>query len=223
MIRPPEIVLNGIEVISRSIFRSLACALLFCVVPQSLWAQDVADCTESLDNAQTAYFNGEFDRVITLIQPCLDSENYTIVQGVQAFSLLGRTQFVLGETADATTAIEGLYKLDPTYEPAPQLPPDFRSFMLSVKESMIAEGSFPTLEPEVEEIETPEPPVVTEVIPEEEEVTKEKQPRKRRALLFGGGAALAVAAGAAILLSGGGSGGDPPPTSTDWPLPPAHP
>ena len=207
-----------------SFLSSLIGLLLFvCFIPGITIAQDAPDCATSLDNAQSAYFNGEFDRVITLIQPCLDSESYTQSQGIRAYSLLGRTQFVLGASDAATDAIRGLYQLDPAYEPDPQLPPDFSAFMLNVKQTMIADGSFPAPEPEV--IETPDPPevAVTDILPEQEVVKEEKPQKRRRALLFGGGAAIAVAAGAAILLSGNSGGGDPPPTSTEWPLPPAHP
>lgn len=194
------------------------CFLFF--APLTVLAQDTNDCSTSLVDAETAYFNGDFESTIALLQPCIESGDYTQNQGVTAYALLGRTQFVLGENDAATTAIQGLYRLDAKYEPDPLLPPNFSAFILQVKQQMIANGIFPV---EVPEVITP-PPVVAEATPTEESNQDKAAPRKRKALLFGGGAALAVAAGAAILLSGnsGGGGGENPPPS-DWPLPPARP
>ena len=196
----------------------LALALL---MPATVWAQNTPDCAEALSNAETAYFNGEFDQTIALLQPCVGSDRFSLAQGIRAYSLLGRTQFVLGETEAADETIRGLFQLDPTYEPDPTMPPNFTAFIADIKHEMIADGSFPSQEPEVEVIEEdpdPLPPVVAEELPP---VQNEKKQRSRKVLLFGGGAALAVAAGA-ILLSGG-SGGNTPPVGGEWPFPPAHP
>lgn len=206
------------------LFSSLLGVLL--LLPATSWAQGTNDCQQALSDAESAYFNGEFDQTIALLQPCVGSEDYTLSQGVRAYSLLGRTQFVLGESDAAGEAIRGLYTLSPEYEPEATLPPNFTAFILSIKDDMIADGSFPSDEPEPEVIVDPEDPeptppvVVAEDVPTTEQ--DEKKQRSRRVLLFGGGAALAVAAGA-ILLSGGSGGGDEPPVGSDWPFPPAHP
>ncbi len=203
----------------RTFFACFLTAFVLLLTPLSVMAQDVIDCSTSLVDAETAYFNGDFDSTIALLQPCLESGEYTQNQGVRAHALLGRTQFVLGENDAATTAIQGLYRLDARYEPDPQLPPNFSAFILEVKQQMIADGIFPV---EVPEVITP-PPVVAEAIPTEETRQEKAAPRNRKALLFGGGAALAVAAGAAILLSGNSGGGGENPPPSDWPLPPARP
>ncbi len=186
-------------------------------------AQDTSDCASAIPNAETAYFNGDFDLTIALLQPCLNSENYTQAQGTRGYSLLGRTQFVLGDSEAARNAVEGLFLHFPEYEPDPQLPPNYTAFVLEVKQQMIAVGSFPTVEEE-SEVAEPETTEITDATPELEEISTEKAPRKRKALFWGGGAALAVAAGAAVLLSGsGGNGGGSEPPPSDWPFPPTHP
>ena len=184
-------------------------------------AQETTDCETALTQAESSYFNGNFDRTISLIEPCLASESYTTSQGVRAYSLLGRTHYVLGELEEATEAIQGLYLVDATYSPDPQLPPDFAEFMDGVKEDMIADGTFPQPETPEETPEEVEPaPVITDNTDDQPDEAA-KPARKRRALWLGGGAALAVAAGAAILLGGGSNGGTD--TPSEWPLPPAHP
>lgn len=187
-------------------------------------AQDATDCATAITGAETAYFNGDFDLTIALLQPCLNSENYTQAQGTRGYSLLGRTQFVLGDTEAARSAVEGLYQHFPEYEPDPQLPPNYTAFVLEVKQQMIAVGSFPSAEEEAV-LEEPASTEITEVVPDPvEEIETNRAPRKRKALLWGGGAALAVAAGAAVLLSGsGGNGGGTEPPPADWPFPPTHP
>ncbi len=192
------------------------------LLPGVIQAQDTRDCANALSEAETAYFSGNFDLTISLLTPCLDSDNYTPAQGIRAYTLFGRTQFILGETEAATSAIEGLYALDPAYEPGPELPPNFSTFILETKQKMIAENRFPEQEEEqVIEEPAPEQPEVTIAVPEKKSADEASQ-RKRKVLLFGGGAVLAVAGAAAILLSGG-SGGDDPVTPSEWPLPPAHP
>ncbi len=185
-------------------------------------AQDAIDCTSAIINAERAYFNGDFDLTLALLQPCLNAENYTQEQGTKAYSLLGITQYVLGDTEAARNAVEGLYQHFPEYEPDPQLPPNYKGFILDIKQQMIAAGSFPSIEddPVLEEPDTTD--IADAAVDPVQDIEREKQPRKRKALLWGGGAALAVAASAAVLLSGSGSGGTEPPTS-DWPFPPTHP
>ncbi len=197
---------------------SLALNLLFLfVLPVVVVAQQAPeDCEAALTNAENAYFSGDFENTISLLQPCITSDGFSGDQGIRAYALLGRTHFVLGDTQAARSAIEGLYVLDPAYAPDPQLPPNFSAFILEVKQQMIAAGQFPSIEPE-EITPDPLPPVAVADDAEEDKAA----PKRRKALLFGGGAALAVVAGAAILLSGGGGGGDEP--ADGWPLPPPHP
>lgn len=193
---------------------SFALALLLLPAAQVI-AQQAPDCTTALADAESAYFSGDFENTIALLQPCIDAEAITGDQGIRAYALLGRTHFVLGNNDNAREAIEGLYVLDPGYTPDPQLPPNFSAFILEVKQQMIAAGQFPDTNT-VEELPTPAPPEI-EVAENEED---KAAPRRRKALLFGGGAALAVVTGAAILLSRGGGEN---PAETGWPLPPPHP
>ncbi|MEM8487269.1 MAG: hypothetical protein AAF564_17080 [Bacteroidota bacterium] len=199
-------------------FKKHAITLVFAlaVLPIGrVFAQDAPDCTTALADAESAYFSGDFENTIALLQPCITADAFAGHQGIRAYALLGRTHFVLGNDDNARTAIEGLYVLNPTYTPDPQLPPNFSAFILEVKQQMIASGQFPETESEVV-LPTPEPPAV-EIAENDED---QAAPRRRKALLFGGGAALVVVAGAAILLSGGGGEN---PTDTGWPLPPPHP
>ena len=116
---------------------------VFLCTTASVRAQNAVDCQNALPEAERSYFNGDFERTISLLEPCLDAESYTESQAIRAYVLLGRIQFVLGETAAARNAVEGLYTLTPEYEPDAQLPPDYTAFILDVKNEMIAAGAFP--------------------------------------------------------------------------------
>lgn len=183
-------------------------------------AQDTeADCSSALTEAETAYFNGAFDQTLTLLQPCIDDASYSSDQAQRAFTLLGRTHFVLGNTDDARSAIESLYLLNPRYTPPSQLPPNFVSFISSVRNDMVREGKFredePVVTPPVAEIEEPEI--------QDETQAAQKQKRRKRLALFGGGAAIAVAGVTTAILLGGNTSNPTNPPSSDWPLPPGRP
>lgn len=196
-------------------------AVLLLGAQKPAYAQADADCVEDLQVAQSAYFNGEFDRVIELLQPCIEGNAFENEEAQSAYTLFGRTQFVLGETDAAETAIQQLFLVNPEYSPDPQFPPNFISFIDDVKQGMIAEGSFPSDEPETEEPEIlVDTPPITDVEPVED--IQEERKKRKNLLLIGGGAAIAVAGVTAAILSGGGSGGDPP-TTSGWPLPPGRP
>ena len=187
--------------------------------PRTLVAQSEQDCSESLSVAESSFFNGEFDRTIELLQECIDQNAYDAQEGQRVYALLGRTQFVLGESDAAQNAIEQLFFLNPLYEPDPQFPPNFTTFIDDVKQTMLAEGTFPQAEPEISD---PLPVDSTVVVADLEP----PQPRKKRGnklLLFGGGAALAAAGVTVAILAGGGNSPDPPPPAGGFPLPPGRP
>lgn len=198
---------------------TLAAFLALTGTSQSLLAQPAERCDEALDVAETAYFNGEFDRTIELLAPCIERNAFEPGAAHRAFTLFGRTQFVLGDLDAAREAIERLFTLDPAYEPDPQFPPNYIAFIKGIKQDMLAAGAFDDDEPALEETETaPDLPPVAET---EDPESNADGARRRRLLLFGGGAAVAVAGLTAVLLSGGSSDDTPPPAG--WPLPPGRP
>lgn len=190
--------------------------LLFLAGTSTVHAQDTAaDCSSALTEAETAYFNGAFDQTLALLQPCIEQQSYSSDQAQRAFTLLGRTHFVLGNTDDARSAIESLYLLNPQYTPPSQLPPNFVSFLSSVRNDMVREGKFRD-----ETVITPTPIAQVEEPPVQNDAQRQK--RRKRIALFGGGAALAVAGVTTAILLGGSSNPTNPPSS-EWPLPPGRP
>lgn len=189
--------------------------VVFLLSPQITLAQDTtANCVASLSNAEKAYFEGNFEQTIQLLTPCINSTEYTEEQNIQAFSLLGRTHFVFGNTDAARQSIEGLFTVAPEYTPPSQLPPNFVAFIEDVKQDMIAAGTLPSDEPIT--------PIAEETQSDTTQTAILNAPRRkknRKFLLLGGGAAVAIA-GAAILLGGGSSSGGETPTG--FPLPPGR-
>ena len=201
----------------RFAFFAFVLSLVAPLAAQPALAQTADECVENLGVAESAYFNGAFDQAISLLQPCIDADAFGPNDAQRAYTLLGRTRFVLGESDAAETAITELFLLNPLYEPDSQFPPNFIAFIDEVKQGMIASGTFPSEDPQIEEPAiTPEEPLITDNDPEIQPVKK----NRKNLLLFGGGA-IAVAGVTAAILAGGGSK-DPPATS-GWPLPPGRP
>lgn len=200
-------------------YRLLMLLVLFSVATSTAQAQDTeADCSSALAEAETAYFNGAFDQTLTLLQPCIEGDSYSSDQAQQAFTLLGRTHFILGNTEEARSAIESLYLLNPRYTPPSQLPPNFVSFISSVRNDMVREGKFREDEPVTPPVAQLEEP---EMLDEADAIQKQK--RRKRLALFGGGAAIAVAGVTTAILLGGNSPNSTNPPTSDWPLPPGRP
>ena len=208
-----------------NVFRSalLSAALLFSssAFTNALRAQDASSCPDNLAVAENAYFNGDFERVIELLQPCVDESAFDASDAQRAIILLGRTHFVLGNEEAAHATIESLFALNPAYVPDPQIPPNFAAFISEVKQELLASGDDIT-DPTEEQIVDPTSPIDTDPIAMEEEEPQAREGRKKKnLLLFGGGAAIAVAGITAALLVGGPT--DNPPPDTGFPFPPGRP
>ena len=209
-------------IVFRTALLSTVLLLCFSVTTNAVRAQDTSSCPDNLAGAENAYFNGDFEQVIEILQPCVDANAFDQSDAQRAIILLGRTHFVLGNEQEAHATIESLFALNPAYVPDPQIPPNFAAFIGEVKEELMAAGE-EAPDPEIEQIEDPVSPIDTDPIAmnEEEEAQPRARKKRKNLLLFGGGAAIAVAGVTAALLTGGSS--DNPPPDTGLPFPPGRP
>lgn len=196
--------------------RAFALTSFLLLTPLVAFGQDTAYCQRQRTAAESAYYNGDFERAIQLFTPCIEAGAYTGENAATPYTLAARSHYVLGATDEARALIVSLFQQWPTYAPDRRLPPPFRTFIAEVKAEMLADGR---LTPPVAPIDHTEDPLIA---PPDTltMVTPQPEPRsRRRGLLFGGGAAVAAAGVAtAVLLSGGGD--EPPPVDSAFPLPP---
>jgi hypothetical protein len=189
------------------LLRALVFSGFLLSIPLTAFGQDTAYCQRQRAAAESAYYNGEFERAIQLFTPCIEAGAYTGEDAATPYTLAARSHYVLGATDEARALIVALFQYLPTYTPDRRLPPPFRAFIDEVKTEMLADGR---LTPPVAPIDQTEDPLIT---PPDTLTMATEQPAarsRRRGLLFGGGAVVAAAGVAtAVLLSGGGD--EPPP------------
>ncbi|MDZ4699093.1 MAG: hypothetical protein SH809_05245 [Rhodothermales bacterium] len=196
--------------------RALALASILMMSPLVAFGQDTAYCQRQRNAAESAYYNGDFERAIQLFTPCIEAGAYTGANAASPYTLAARSHYVLGATDEARALIVALFEHAPSYTPDRRLPPPFRAFIDEVKAGMLADGRLtPPAAPIVQTENPPIAPPDTLTM-----ATPEPGPRssRRRGLLFGGGAAVAAAGVAtAVLLSGGGD--EPPLEEPDFATP----
>ncbi len=91
-----------------------------------------------LAQARKQYLSQEYERVIRLLGPLVQSPLATISEKVEAYELLGLSYLILGETKRAREAFEDLLGLDPGHQLRdPSDSPKLRLFFESVKESFV--------------------------------------------------------------------------------------
>lgn len=163
---------------------ALALLLLAVLAAQPARAQPTTPCAEEYDQAQTAYFNAEFDRAIRLLQTCLQEVALSPDAQVRFYRLLAFAHIARNEDAAARTAIERLLVVDPAYTPNPDTDrPDYVALVRTVKA-------------------------------EQASAARPAEERDGRWLrwLIGGAGALAAGVAAAVLLGGGDDGSNELPT-----------
>ena len=89
----------------------------------SLLAQ--TDCSQSLLNAERAYYTGRFDDVQTMLAPCLTS-GFDKDQKTEAYRLLALSNIFSRNFEMADSALFLMLKTTPQYEVSAQDPPEFR-------------------------------------------------------------------------------------------------
>ncbi|MCP4521351.1 MAG: PorT family protein [Cytophagales bacterium] len=81
------------------------------------------DCAKSLKKAQKSYDIGDFEKVRTLINPCLESKDLTKKEKLQMYKLLTLVNVFDDEQDTAAYFMEEFLKLDPEYEINPSVDP----------------------------------------------------------------------------------------------------
>ncbi|QTN37694.1 hypothetical protein HZ996_00605 [Cryomorphaceae bacterium] len=72
------------------------------------------DCESSLEEARRAYYDGRFDEVISLLQPCSESENRSVRS--DALELMAKAEILTGRDSTSDFHVAGLLEADPLYK-----------------------------------------------------------------------------------------------------------
>ena len=97
-------------------------------------AQDASQCAPEYTQAETAYFDADFDRAIRLLRTCLEEADLDPDAQVRFYRLLSFAYIAQDERAQARTAIEQLLTVDPNYAPDPETDrPDYVALVREVK------------------------------------------------------------------------------------------
>lgn len=105
-----------------------------------LWAAEVhaGPLKERLFQARRQYVAQEYEQVIRLLTPMVQSPIATISEKVAAYELLGLSYLILGDKTRARAAFENLLGLDPGHLLSdPTGSPKLKRFYESVKESFV--------------------------------------------------------------------------------------
>ena len=82
-----------------------------------LYAQTDQTCTENLEKAEDAYYDGEFSEAIKLIGTCLKQPNITEEQKSTAFTIMSRTFIAMDDIEKAKEYINKNLDINPDYLP----------------------------------------------------------------------------------------------------------
>lgn len=159
-------------------------------------------CEAAINQAESAYLNGNFQEAINQVSLCLDRQDATEDQVVAANRLLSLSHLRLNELQQARAAIVNIFGVRPGYDADPvEDPPEYVSLVSIVRQE-----------------------VQPEVPPAEGDAEDDRTPFFRRTstwLSLIGSVAVGGVVTFLTLGQGGddGGGGEPPPTGPD-PLPP---
>ena len=88
--------------------------LLIFTLTVSITTAQEQNCSQNLEDAKRAYYNGQLREVYPTLEKCL--EQLSRDEQSEAFKLLTDTYLILGEDAEAESHMQSLLKVDPTYE-----------------------------------------------------------------------------------------------------------
>jgi hypothetical protein len=78
------------------------------------------NCSQNLEEAQIAFFNGRFQSCIELLKPCV--ETYAIKEDrIMALEILAKSQLMLGQKTEAEASMYRILSTDPFYQVRPDL------------------------------------------------------------------------------------------------------
>ena len=96
------------------------------------YAQD-STCVDVVQKAEQAYFNTQFERAISFLDPCI-AEIEEEEQLTEAYLLLSRVHFSMQNTSEAENAIQNLLSIDPAFTLPAYLPPPYIRFYEHIQE-----------------------------------------------------------------------------------------
>jgi len=165
----------------------------------SVSAQEGGTCEGAISAAESAYVNGDFQEAINQASACLNQQDATVDQAVEAHRLISLSYLRQNELQQARAAIVNIFGLRPGYEADPiNDPPEYVSLVSIVRRE-----------------------VQPEVPPAEEPAEDERTPFFRRTstwLSLLGSVAVGGVVTFLTLGQGGSENGGGPPTGPD-PLP----
>jgi hypothetical protein len=82
-----------------------------------LIASDKTNCSESLDQAEELYYDGEFDQTIEIVNQCLQKVSLIKDDQIRSYTILARTYLAKQDTILTKDNIRIILKIDPTYQP----------------------------------------------------------------------------------------------------------
>lgn len=177
---------------------AVACIGLLIAAPAQAQEDPERSCSALLDEAQSAYLNGNYDAAIQQVAACLDQSGVEKEQAVRAYRLMSLAHLRQDELDAAREAIVNLLGVAPDYEADPVSdPPTYVSMVAIVRQEIQPQGA------------------------PAEAAEEERTPFFRRTSTWLGLGGVLLAGGAvAFFTVGGGIGGDggaeplPPPPGT---------
>jgi tetratricopeptide (TPR) repeat protein len=113
---------------------ALLAGLLIALTLLPAHAQDATQCTQEYAQAETAYFDADFDRAVRLLRTCLEEADLAPDAQVRLYRLLSFAYIAQNERAQARAAIEQLLTVDPDYTPDPETDrPDYVALVREVR------------------------------------------------------------------------------------------
>lgn len=178
----------------------LLVSLLGMMSVPSAMAQEATTCEEAISSAESAYLNGNFQEAISQASTCLDRQDVSEDQAVEAYRLISLAHLRRNELQQARAAIVNIFGIRPSYEADPiEDPPEYVSLVSIVQRE-----------------------VQPEVPPAEEPAEEDRTPFFRRTSTWLSLIGSVAVGGVVTFLTLGQNGGDDgggPPTGPD-PLPP---
>ena len=215
---------------ARSFFRQILLAMVLLIVCPDANAQPRDKCALERADAEQAYFEGQFDEAIRLLQACLVREELFVDEAVQVYRLMGLAAMNKGDMDQARQAIRDVLQLVPAYEGDPiQDPPSYTTLVAVVRQEVAAEALVVEEEqalaeeeqaPPEEEPEAPadsahvvrdqpqpraDEPEVTPFIPQNQPPAQRRSVATPKTWFLATGGAMVVITAVALALGGGSS------------------
>ena len=101
-------------------------------------------CNNALSDSQNAYFNANFSAAIQILTFCIDQAIFDPFEEKEAYLLLSRVYFSVGQRENAEAAMEKVFELDALYVADPSFPPPLKDLIDEVRDRLADEGRLGT-------------------------------------------------------------------------------